>query len=160
MHGEEYQCRGLKAGDVVSTYDWKKLKRLFISGKCKTLREFAEAQGVPYGQLRRNATGWVEEKRTKTIQKEDKITEGILARQVEFEVDRNAAHLAFGDMLLMKLNAAVIGVKPSDKNAVYVLSTAATALEKIQKSQRLGEGKRADQSLMQSLLAVMEGVDE
>ena len=124
----------------MAKHDWQKLKRLFISGDCKTLREFAEVQDIPYRGLRANAVGWVTEKRAKQEQKQSKITNTVLERQAEYEIDRNTAHLAAGDLILAKLNIAIAKIKPMDTNAVYLLSTAASALEKVQKSQRLGDG--------------------
>ena len=52
--------------------NWEQLKRQYILGKDKTLKEFAERVGVNYGYLRKKAIGWDKEKGTRQEQKENK----------------------------------------------------------------------------------------
>lgn len=145
----------------MAKYDWAKLKREYMLGDFKNLRVFAESKGIPYnGYFKKVTTGWSEKKRLQQDQKETKIAEKVTEQKIAYEIDRNAAHLAAGDIIMTKLNIALQQLKIKDKNVMYLLQTAATTLEKVQKSQRVSEGKRADVSLMESLLAVLEGDED
>ncbi|SKC34587.1 hypothetical protein SAMN04515608_0022, partial [Caldicellulosiruptor bescii] len=42
-------------------YDWESLKREFMLGDFKTLKEFAQAKNISYGFLRNKAKGWTQE---------------------------------------------------------------------------------------------------
>ena len=124
----------------MSKYDWAKLKREYLTGDYKSLREFAEAKDINYAVLRQNAAEWSKEKLTIDSQKTNKIIEGVTEREIQYEIDRNAAHLAAGDLIMMQVNLALQALKSKDKNALYLLNAAATTLEKVQKVQRLGDG--------------------
>ena len=84
--------------------NWEQLKRQYILGKDKTLKEFAERVGLNYGYLRKKAIGWDKEKGTKREQKENKIIERtiekVVEKESEKELDRNQRFLNVSDMAL------------------------------------------------------------
>lgn len=119
----------------VAKYNWSKLKRMYLSGDYATLREFAEKHGINYDVLRRHAAQWSQEKSQADAKKVTKVVERTIEKAAEIEADRNVQHLETWDKLLGKINKALeYGINPKD------LATLATALEKLQKGQRLALG--------------------
>lgn len=142
---------------MMAKYDWAELKKEFLLGSHASLSDFAKDKCIPNnGYFRKTTKGWIEEKRQRRDKKETKIIEKVTEQEIRYEIDRNTAHLAAGDLIMTKLNLALQGVDHKKKGALYQLLTAAQTLDKVQKSQRLGEGKRADTSLMESLISALE----
>jgi len=131
----------------VAKYDWNKLKRDFLTGDHMSLKTFAEARNINYNVLRRNAKNWVEEKVTREEEKSNKILEKVTQQEIAFEINRNAAHLAAGDIIMTKLNVALQQLKIKDKNVMYLLQTAATTLEKVQRVQSLIDGSGSESAV-------------
>lgn len=124
----------------MAKYDWEKLRRKFVTTSRKyTLKQFAIDNQIPYGLLRDNAKGWLEEKRTKQRQKTDKIIDKTIDRQIESEVEMNLKHYGAGTKLLDLIDKACkvkeIACMPK------AISSLATALEKAQKVQRIASGR-------------------
>ncbi|ADQ05199.1 hypothetical protein Calow_1653 [Caldicellulosiruptor owensensis OL] len=125
-------------------YDWDVLKREFLTGSYKSLKEFAEAKGVHYGTLRNKAKDWLKERQQITQEKNQAILEKTLERQIEEAVDYNAWHVRVWDKFLQLVWAALHDektIKTKDgKYNVYVLERLANVMEKVQKGQRLALG--------------------
>ena len=143
----------------MAKYDWEKLRRKFVttSRKC-TLKQFATDNNIPYGLLRDNASGWIEEKKTKQRQKSDKIIDKTINRQIESEVEMNIRHYDIG-LKLLSLIERSSGIKEiivSPKG----ISALASALEKTQKVQRIASGldKNEGGSKSDIIKDFMEGV--
>jgi hypothetical protein len=120
---------------VQKKYEWARLKRKFVVGKCKTLKAFAEREKIPYELLKKHSKEWIAEKRTELERNEYQIRGKILAAQVEKEVDRNTRVLNITDKFLDALGKA----KLSARNA-KAFGALAKALESLQKVHRTGEG--------------------
>ncbi|MDR3318445.1 MAG: hypothetical protein LBS99_03325 [Clostridiales bacterium] len=129
-------------------YNWVKLRREFIVGNCKTLKEFAEKKKIPYEVVRVKAPGWRCAKETINKQNQNKIEAKILAAQVKEEVDRNTRHLRVGDNFLEF-------VEQFTRNALETASTKPEIgiegverliriAERVQKMQRLALGLDRD----------------
>ena len=143
----------------MAKYDWAKLKREYMLGDYKSLRSFAIDKGIPYTQHFRNSTqGWADEHKRKANAKQAQITEDVTEREIQYEIDRNAAHLAAGDVLLAKTNIAIQSINAKDKNALYKLERAANTLATIQKTQRLGEetSKPKDNGILPDIMRYLQ----
>lgn len=125
-------------------YNWDALKREFLLGDYKSLRQFAKAKKLCYSHLRRKAVGWAKEKSELQAQKERKIAEGLIQNQIKQEIDWNLTHLKLWGEFLNILqevfkNAESVKTKDGRINA-YVLEKLANVMEKAQKGQRLALG--------------------
>ncbi|ADQ45660.1 hypothetical protein Calkro_0778 [Caldicellulosiruptor kronotskyensis 2002] len=125
-------------------YDWDELKREFMIGNYKTLKEFAQEKGVNYGVLRNKARDWLKEKQQVNKEKNQLIFEKTLQRQIEKATDYNTWHVEIWDEFLRLVWAALHDektIKTKDgKYNVYVLERLANVMEKVQKGQRLALG--------------------
>lgn len=134
-------------------YDWEELKREFMIGNYKTLKEFAQEKGVNYGVLRNKARDWLKEKEAIDREKNQQILEKTLQRQIETAADRNALHVEIWDKFLMLVwnvlnDEKSLRTKDGRYN-VYALERLANIMEKAQKGQRLALGldeNKEDQS--------------
>lgn len=128
----------------MARYDWEALKREFLLGDYKSLRQFANAKKLCYSHLRRKAVGWAKEKSELQAQKERKIAEDLLEKQIEQEIDWNITHLKLWGEFLNILQDALKdkkNIKSKDgKISAYVLEKFANVMEKAQKGQRLALG--------------------
>ena len=125
----------------MAKYDWTKLKREYLTGEYKSIAEFLREKGMTRtGFVNKQTSGWDKERATLQQEKSKKILESVTEKQIEHEIDRNAAHLAAGDLIVTKLLLTLQGIKPKDKNSAYLLNAAANALATVQKVQQLGDG--------------------
>lgn len=120
----------------MAKYNWSKLKTKYITGGYKSLKDFADKEGIPYNQLRKNSAGWVKEKGTKEEQKGYKITEKIIEKQIESEAQLNLKHYALWEMFVKKLASKAKNPLLEAKD----IKALADVLEKAQKGQRLAAG--------------------
>lgn len=125
--------------------NWEELKKEFMLGDFKSLKDFAEKKGLKYNSdFRKKVAGWKEEKLTKHRQKADKIIEKTIEKQIEHEVDYNTTHLKlWGEFL--NILSEVISDKDNLKNkdgkiSAYILEKFANVMDKAQKGQRLALG--------------------
>lgn len=129
----------------MAKYDWDKLKQKFItSPKKQSLKQFAIANNIPYGLLRQNSVGWLNEKRTKDEQKTNKIIDKTIERQIESDVEMNLRHYTLGSKLLDVVEKSVelkeLFVSPKSINSL------AKTIETLQKVQRIASGVDSDNS--------------
>lgn len=126
-------------------WNLEELKKEFLIGDYKTLKEFAEAKGLNYSSLRNKAKGWLQEKAKLLQEKNKKVIEKVLEQRIEKETDYNLAHLKAWDELL-NIVLEVLHNKEqhlmtrNGKINIYALERVANILEKIQKGQRLALG--------------------
>lgn len=154
----------------MAKFDWNELKKEFLLGDYKSLKEFAEKKGLKYNSdFRKKAAGWREEKLTRNRQKTDKIIEKVIEKQIEQEVDWNTAHLnAWGELLNIIneiLKARDEQLSKDGKLNIYALEKIANILEKIQKGQRLALGldsqtETSSDSLKELVEAIKESAKE
>ena len=84
-------------------YDWDRLKVAWITGGYKSIREFADAEGVAYNaDTRLKVSKWKKEKLTKSRQKTNKTIAKTIEKVSEIESDRNARHIALWDLIMQK----------------------------------------------------------
>jgi len=125
-------------------YDWEGLKREFVLGSYKTLKEFAEAKNISYGLLRNKAKGWAQEKRQVEKTKTQLIVEKTIQKQIEKASDYNTLHVEFWNRLLELVWEALHDDKTiktkEGKINIYALEKLALVVEKVQKGQRLALG--------------------
>jgi len=125
-------------------YDWDSLKREFILGSYRTLKEFAEAKNISYGLLRNKAKGWSQEKKELSKTKNQLIVKKTIQKQIGKASDYNTWHTEIWDEFLHVVWAAIHDDKTiktkDDKYNVYVLERLANVMEKVQKGQRLALG--------------------
>jgi len=130
----------------MARYNWEELKQKFLLGDYKSLREFAECEGLNYksSYFFKRTKGWIEEKEAREKEKRSEIVERVIEKQIEQEVDWNTAHLkAWGELLNIVneiLKARDAQLSKNGKINVYALEKIANILEKIQKGQRLALG--------------------
>ena len=139
----------------MAKYNWEELKQKFLLGDYKSLREFAEREGLNYksSYFFKRTKGWANEKEAKEKQKRSKIIEEVTEKQIEQEVDYNLKHLQTWSKFLDIVSEALVAkdhhlTTKSGKINVYVLEKLANVMEKIQKGQRLSLGldeKQQDQ---------------
>ncbi|MDO6355124.1 hypothetical protein Q3V94_08535 [Caloramator sp. CAR-1] len=125
--------------------NWEELKKEFMLGDFKSLKDFAEKKGLKYNSdFRKKVAGWKEEKLTKLRQKTDKIIEKTIEKQIEHEVDYNTTHLKLWGEFLNILSEAISdkdNLKNKDgKISAYILEKFANVMDKAQKGQRLALG--------------------
>jgi hypothetical protein len=156
----------------VARYNWEELKKEFILGDYKSLREFAERKGLKYdsGNFRMRTKGWNKEKSTKEAQKRHEIIEKVVEKQVEREIDYNLKHLETWSKILDVVAEVVLGkdqhlATKSGKINVYALEKLANVMEKVQKGQRLALGlseeERPDDGSIEGLIeAIQKARDE
>lgn len=123
----------------MAKYDWPKLKTEYITGEFESLKDFAEAKGLPYKTLRNNATGWIDKKRAKAGQKQDKVIERTIAKQVETEAEINTKHYELWKAFVDKAQALMVTAETPGQ-----IKTLAEVIEKAQKGQRLARGMDID----------------
>ncbi|RKL63030.1 hypothetical protein DXT63_08520 [Thermoanaerobacteraceae bacterium SP2] len=128
----------------MARYNWEKLKQKFLLGDYKSLREFAEREGLKYnGNFIKKTKGWGKEKDIMEAQKRCKIVERVTERQIKQEVDWNTTHLKlwgeFLNILRKALKDGSIEYKDGRINA-YTFEKFANVMEKVQKGQRLALG--------------------
>lgn len=123
-------------------YDWEALRQKFLLGDYKSLREFAEREGLKYtGYFQQKTKGWDKERVAKQRQKSCKVIEAVLEKQARHEIDWNLAHLeAWGEFLnivrwaLKDFQNQFINQK--GKLNPYALEKAASVLKMAQEGQR------------------------
>lgn len=153
--------------EVMARYDWEALKREFLLGNYESLRQFAKVKGLGYAHLRRKAKGWLEEKSQLRAQKERKIAEGLLEKQIKQEIDWNLAHLeAWGEFLnivrwaLKEFRKHFVSEKTGRLNP-YALEKAANVLKMAQEGQRkalgLDEKTEKDDGSLKELAEAIRG---
>lgn len=151
-------------------YDWDELKREFLTGSYKSLKEFAEKKGLHYGTLRNKAKDWLKERQQITQEKNQAILEKTLERQIEEAVDYNAWHVRVWDEFLRLIWAALHDektIKTKDgRYNVHALERLVNVMEKTQKGQRLALGldeeKKDDRSeeLLQRMREIVQTLHE
>lgn len=131
----------------MARYDWEALKREFLLGDYKSVREFARQKGLKYNAyFAKRTKGWAGEKEAKKRQKESKIIEAVLEKQAQHEIDWNTRHLEIWGKLLAIILEAVEDYRlqfvseRSGRLNVYALEKVANIIEKAQKGQRLSLG--------------------
>lgn len=136
---------------MIAKYDWIELKKEYLLGDYKSLKEFAASNNVNYDVLRRKAKTWTDEKVTRKSAKSHKIIKKVTEQEIKKEVDRNTKHLGAYDLALDacvsvlkdELNKGVDMYGNGYTSPVVIHSKLARiveSLEKIQKGQRLAEG--------------------
>ncbi|MBZ4662780.1 MAG: hypothetical protein JG776_462 [Caloramator sp.] len=124
--------------------NWEELKKEFMLGDYKSLKEFADKKGINYDYLRRKTKGWLKERVTKQSQKSHKIIEKTIEKQIEHEVDYNTTHLKLWGEFLNILSEAlkdIENIKTRDgKISAAALEKLANVMDKAQKGQRLALG--------------------
>jgi hypothetical protein len=148
------QCKGLfwlygqSEVEVMARYNWEELKQKFLLGDYKSLRKFAECEGLNYksSYFFKRTKGWIEEKEAREKEKRSEIIERVIEKQIEQEVDWNTAHLnAWGELLNIVneiLKARDAQLSKNGKINVYALEKIANILEKIQKGQNKRYSKK------------------
>ena len=130
----EYIIRYATGGGM--KYDWIELKKQFLLGDYKSLKNFAETENIDYGLLRKNAIGWVKIKKKQKEQNCNKTITKIETKKVLEAVKNyeqiNKKHYDFADNLLKKL--AEIEIKNT-----FEIESAARALKNLQQIQRLAK---------------------
>jgi len=138
----------------MAKYDWPVLKRKYITGDYKSLRDFAIKENIPYNKYFRDKTkGWAKEKDRKTIAKQSHISERVTAAQIDHEVDLIVASLALSRSILTKTNDSVQAITPGPK-AVYPLKAASEIAQYTVKTARLcdeASGAGSNQSLVDAM---------
>jgi len=132
----------------MARYDWEALRQKFLLGNYKSLREFAEREGLNYksSYFFKRTKGWIEEKEVREKEKRSKIIEGAIERQIKQEIDWNTKHLeAWGKFLNIILEAVEdyhrhFYSEKSSKLNPYALEKAANVLRMAQKGQRKALG--------------------
>lgn len=131
--------------------DWIELKRKYILGDYKSLKEFSDKENINYGYLRKKAIGWEQERGTKEEQKSNKIIEKTIEKAAEKESDRNVRHIRIWDTILDKVEK-VLGDELTQYTDMFgkehktsliqagKLETMMKIIEKAQKGHRLAEG--------------------
>lgn len=155
----------------MARYDWEVLRQKFLLGDYKSLREFAEREGLNYksSYFFKRTKGWVEEKEAREKEKRSKIIEGAIERQIKHEIDWNTRHLEIWGKLLAIILEAVEDYRlqfVSEKTGrlnVYALEKVANIIEKAQKGQRLSLGldektEKDDGSLKELADAIRESL--
>jgi hypothetical protein len=147
-------------------YDWEALRQKFLLGDYKSLREFAEREGLKYnGNFIKKTKGWDKEKDAKEKQKRCKIIEGVIEGQIKQEIDWNLTHLKmwgeFLNIVQEALNDKSNIQNKEGKISAYILEKFANVMEKAQKGQRLSLGLdektgRDDDSLKELIEAIRE----
>jgi len=161
----------------MAKYDWEKLRREFLttSSKC-TLQQFAIDKNIPYGLLRNNAKGWIKEKMTKSRQKNDKIIDQTIDKQIAHEVDINTRHLKISNDLLnaIELCTTIEALKTIEVKdgkpfklkfpSIGRIKELSNSLEKLQKIQRIATGQdngKGDENIIKDFMeAVINGHEE
>jgi len=150
-------------------YDWEGLKREFVLGSYRTLKEFAETKNISYGLLRNKAKGWTQEKRQVEKTKSKLIVEKTLQKQIEKASDYNTLHVEFWDRLLELVWEALHDDKTiktkEGKINIYALEKLSKVVEKVQKGQKLALGlddKKDDHSeeLLQRMREIVQALHE
>lgn len=155
----------------MARYDWEALRQKFLLGDYKSLREFAEREGLNYksSYFFKRTKGWIEEKEAREKEKRSKIIEGAIERQIKQEIDWNTRHLEIWGKLLAIILEAVEDYRlqfVSEKTGrlnVYAMEKVANIIEKAQKGQRLALGmdekaEKDDGSLKELADAIMESL--
>ena len=120
-------------------YDWISLKRKFITkhqgDKKYTLKQFAEDEGISYSLVRKNAVGWIGERDTKQEQRNNKITEKTIERQIETCVEMNQHHYNLANQLLevMEKTFSEQNLVKSPKS-INILTKALLNLQSVQRT--------------------------
>ncbi|AZT89889.1 hypothetical protein ELD05_04005 [Caldicellulosiruptor changbaiensis] len=150
-------------------YDWEELKREFMIGNYRTLKEFAQEKGVNYGVLRNKARDWLKEKQQVNREKNQLIFEKTLQQQVKKAADYNTWHVEIWNEFLRLVWTALHDEKTiktkEGKYNVYVLERLANIMEKAQKGQRLALGldeNKEDQSeqLLSRIREIVQALHE
>ncbi len=150
-------------------YDWEGLKREFMLGSYRTLKEFAEAKNISYGLLRNKAKGWTQEKRQVEKTKCKLIVEKTLQKQIEKASDYNTLHVEIWNEFLHLVWAVLHDDKTiktkEGKINIHALEKLSNVFEKIQKGQRLALGlddKKEDhnEELLQRIREIVQALHE
>lgn len=145
----------------MARYDWEALRQKFLLGDYKSLREFAEREGLKYnGNFRKKTKGWDKEKGAREEQKRSKIIEAVLEKQIQHEIDRNTRHLIAWDKFLQAIEEAMENYrhhffgKESGRLNPYALEKAANVLKMAQEGQRkaLGLDEKGEKEEAKELL--------
>lgn len=155
----------------MARYDWEALRQKFLLGDYKSLREFAEREGLNYksSYFFKRTKGWVEEKEAREKEKRSKIIEGAIERQIKQEIDWNTKHLeAWGKFLEIILEAVEeyhrhFFSERTGKLNPYALEKAANVLKMAQEGQRKALGldekvEKDDGSLKELADAIRESI--
>lgn len=154
----------------MARFNWEQLKQKFLLGDYKSIREFAEREGLKYnGNFIKKTKGWDKEKASKEKEKRCKIIEKVTEKQIEQEVDYNTTHLKLWGEFLNILQEAITNKEhikdKKGKISAYVLEKFANVMEKAQKGQRLALGldnqNEADSDSLKELVeAIRESAKE
>jgi len=126
-------------------WNLEELRKEFLIGNYKTLKEFAETKGLNYNSLKNKAKGWLQEKAKLLEEKNKKVIERVIEQRIEKEADYNLAHLRAWDELLAIVMEVLRNKEQhlmtrNGKINIYALERVANILEKIQRGQRLALG--------------------
>lgn len=121
----------------MAKYDWDRLKRIYLTSKKCTLKQFAIDNNLPYGLLRQKARGWNESKRTNDEQKTNRIVTKTIEKEIDREVDCNTRHYEIYEKLLESIDNFL----GKDKLLIpKTIKELADAMKTIQQGQRLASG--------------------
>ncbi len=155
----------------MARYNWEELKQKFLLGDYKSLKEFAEREGLNYksSYFFKRVKGWIEEKEVKEKQKRSRIIEKVTEKQIEQEVDYNTTHLKLWGEFLNILQEALADkenlLNKQGRISAYILEKFANVMEKAQKGQRLALGldnqtETSNESLKELVRAIRESAAE
>lgn len=91
----------------MAKYNWKELKKKYILGEYKDLKDFATREEINYQVVRNNSKGWNDEKLQCDDKKITKIIDKTIEKVAEKEADRNAKILSISDKLVAKVDEAI-----------------------------------------------------
>ncbi|AZR72519.1 hypothetical protein BBF96_03450 [Anoxybacter fermentans] len=134
-------------------YDWPALKEEFITGNYRTLKEFAEKQGINYKTLRDRAyrEKWTEEKRQYINRLHAKSIEKTLELTAETLAQRRLVHLQIATELIEKIQETIPALN------TYVLEGTKTTTKKIKKKNKEGLIDEITEDKVESFIDVVEG---
>lgn len=92
----------------MAKYDWKNLKKEYITGKYNTVSSFLKEKGIPNnGNTKKATKGWKNGKALIEERKSTKTIEKIIEKQAEKDANEAITISSVADALLKKVNDAV-----------------------------------------------------
>lgn len=132
-------------------FNWEKLKKEYILGDIDSLREFAKYKKLNYtGYYMQKTKGWGEERVAVSREMSCKTIKKTIEKVAEAESDINSRHVSVWNKILNKIESIIgkdklivsgkFGRQIETDVTPKALSELATAMEKVQKGQRLALG--------------------
>ena len=91
----------------MAKYDWKNLKKEYITGKYNTVSSFLKEKGIPNnGNTKKATKGWKNGKALIEERKSTKTIEKIIEKQAEKDANEAITISSVADALLKKVNDA------------------------------------------------------